>query len=693
MDDKGRYEKNARATVSVCMIVKNEEAVLEHCLKSISTFADELIVVDTGSVDNTRFIASKYTDHVYEYTWQDDFAAARNFSFSKATCDYIMWLDADHVLDDENLEKLLQLKDRLYEVNSVCFTYITPENGGVSIPFHMIMRRDERKWYGAVHERFPIKEPMLMSDIVLYHGREDRGPEKVIYSSIRNSRIMAKISDEEVKACFWLGVQCFVDFTLAKEPEKAKRMLLLAMSGKTDEYEQIRCFLQAGNNFMYCKCYKAALDIYSFCLAQLGKKITSCSEIKQLLLRIQKCSYILGNVRQAIEYNDQLLRLFPDSVSGIRNKIWYSKFVPVTVSVCLIVRDEEAVLERCLKNVSQFADELIVVDTGSVDRTRSIACRYTNLVYDYTWDYDFAAARNFSFSKATCDYIMWLDADDDMDGDTIERIQYLKAHMPPETDVVCFRYTSDVGSDGLIENWELLRDRLIRRAINPMWQYPIHEVIPLDASCNILYRSDISVIHRKVRENAKRRNINIFELKFQEGYELDNMSRSYYCRELCLDGNHEEAVRQFEILYESGSLFHIDGALPPYIYSMKKLHRYSALRECLQQYLKDYGGSEKVFCTLGDVLRREQRNEEAVEMYRRAQACQMDLSDLMAHCQDYYDFRPWLGMGKAYLNMGALQKAREALIKAREIYPDNIQTKILLLYIEREESRIKEKRA
>ena len=81
----------------------------------------------------------------------------------------------------------------------------------------------------------------------------------------------------------------------------------------------------------------------------------------------------------------------------------------------MIVRDEEAVIERCLKNVSQFADELIVVDTGSVDSTRDIACKYTDLVYDYPWQYDFAAARNFSFSKATCDYILWLDADDDMD--------------------------------------------------------------------------------------------------------------------------------------------------------------------------------------------------------------------------------------------------------------------------------------
>ena len=77
------------------MIVRNEEDVLARCLDSVSSLVDEIIIVDTGSQDKTREIAARYTDHVYDFTWIDDFAAARNFSFSKATMDYQMWLDAD----------------------------------------------------------------------------------------------------------------------------------------------------------------------------------------------------------------------------------------------------------------------------------------------------------------------------------------------------------------------------------------------------------------------------------------------------------------------------------------------------------------------------------------------------------------------------------------------------------------------
>ena len=83
------------------MIVKNECEVLDRVLGSVISFADEIIVIDTGSTDNTAEIAKKYTDKVFSFEWKDDFSAARNFSFSKGTSDYLMWLDADDVVPRE----------------------------------------------------------------------------------------------------------------------------------------------------------------------------------------------------------------------------------------------------------------------------------------------------------------------------------------------------------------------------------------------------------------------------------------------------------------------------------------------------------------------------------------------------------------------------------------------------------------
>ena len=95
------------------MIVKNEEDVLARCLDCVKKFADEIIIVDTGSADKTKQVAKKYTDKLYDFSWCDDFSKARNFSFSKASMEYCMWLDADDVVEDEDIEKIQKLKKEL----------------------------------------------------------------------------------------------------------------------------------------------------------------------------------------------------------------------------------------------------------------------------------------------------------------------------------------------------------------------------------------------------------------------------------------------------------------------------------------------------------------------------------------------------------------------------------------------------
>ena len=85
-------------SISLCMIVKNEEDVLARCLDSAAGLVDEIVIVDTGSTDRTREIAARYTDKIFDFPWRDDFAAARNESFSHAAMDYCLWLDADEVV-------------------------------------------------------------------------------------------------------------------------------------------------------------------------------------------------------------------------------------------------------------------------------------------------------------------------------------------------------------------------------------------------------------------------------------------------------------------------------------------------------------------------------------------------------------------------------------------------------------------
>ncbi len=81
--------------ISLCMIVKNEIKYIEDCLKAVAPFVDEIIVVDTGSTDGTLAILEQFDCKVYEFAWCDDYAKARNYSVSKASNDWILFLDAD----------------------------------------------------------------------------------------------------------------------------------------------------------------------------------------------------------------------------------------------------------------------------------------------------------------------------------------------------------------------------------------------------------------------------------------------------------------------------------------------------------------------------------------------------------------------------------------------------------------------
>ncbi len=147
-----------------------------------------------------------------------------------------------------------------------------------------------------------------------------------------------------------------------------------------------------------------------------------------------------------------------------------------TISLCMIVKNEEEVLGRCLASVRDLVDEIIIVDTGSEDRTKEIASEFTDRIYSFQWEDDFSAARNYAFSKASKDFCMWLDADDVMEEKDRERFLALRRELTPETDIVMMRYNTAFDDDGKPSFW-YYRERLIRNDQTHFWQGAVHEVI------------------------------------------------------------------------------------------------------------------------------------------------------------------------------------------------------------------------
>ena len=146
----------------------------------------------------------------------------------------------------------------------------------------------------------------------------------------------------------------------------------------------------------------------------------------------------------------------------------------ITISLCMIVKNEEKILKRCLDSVADLVDEIIIADTGSTDATRAIAAQYTEHVYDFPWTYDFSAARNDVFSRATKEYIYSADADEVLSPENRNRFRLLKETLLPEIEIVQMKYANQL-QFGTVYNFdEEYRPKLFKRKRDFVWEGPIH---------------------------------------------------------------------------------------------------------------------------------------------------------------------------------------------------------------------------
>ncbi|MFC1850865.1 glycosyltransferase [candidate division CSSED10-310 bacterium] len=137
--------------LTACLIVRDEESVLSTCLKSIQSFVDELIIVDTGSTDQTKQIAEKFQTKLYDFEWCDDFSAARNEALKHATGDWILWIDADEQLDDTEPH---YIKSLLTDSSKIAYTVrLFPKRNHTAYQSYRLFRNlPQIQFQGIIHE-------------------------------------------------------------------------------------------------------------------------------------------------------------------------------------------------------------------------------------------------------------------------------------------------------------------------------------------------------------------------------------------------------------------------------------------------------------------------------------------------------------------------------------------------------------
>lgn len=338
-------------TISLCMIVKNEEQCLERCLESAKHVVDEIIIVDTGSTDRTKQIASRYTQHVYDFEWTEDFAAARNYAIDRAKGTYILQLDADEVIIDNSNELKSGLDKDFYHIR----IHNKVDSGEIII--HQFARLFKNtpayRYVGALHEQIPVNYETekwgILSSYIEHDGYLQQNVQLKDKSN-RNMRILKKAIDREPSAFnyFNLGAQYMQDKRYLEALEALKKSYA---SGKSTSFSQkvlyniVKCLFEltrwdeaiqvgedalqlypdavdlsflVGHCYMEVHCLKDAERCFKHCLT-IGEKGRTDNIVYQAgtesylaLAKLADIAVMEGNQEEAYGYLERAIVLSPD---------------------------------------------------------------------------------------------------------------------------------------------------------------------------------------------------------------------------------------------------------------------------------------------------------------------------------------------------------------------------------------------
>ncbi|OXS55888.1 hypothetical protein B1A99_21930 [Cohnella sp. CIP 111063] len=227
------------------------------------------------------------------------------------------------------------------------------------------------------------------------------------------------------------------------------------------------------------------------------------------------------------------------------------------LSLCMIVKNEEAVLDRCLQSVSRFVDEIVIVDTGSTDSSKEIAKKYTNKIYDFEWINDFAAARNESLKHATGQFILVMDADEFVDEPNISDLRNFLTKQKPSNDTL-YRVTVVSYKEANKPATEEPILRVFANHMNIQYVRPIHEQPTPQAGRSVkIVPIPIKIFHSGYTEetiqskNKHERNLHIFS-EMEKRQQLSPYDQCMLGRQLLFMGKHAEALTHLQAAHISG---------------------------------------------------------------------------------------------------------------------------------------------
>ncbi len=320
--------------LTLSMIVKNEEKYLHDCLRSVNDIADEIVLVDTGSSDNTINIAKEFNARIYNYPWCDDFSAARNFALGKSTGDWILYLDADERLSGKSVFELKNIIKRNEPSGYRCIVNSVDEmNGRPNFMRYTRLFRNspDIKFIGKIHEQIDdslLKNgfKILDTNVEIIHIGYNVATNDLKNKAVRNLKILQDEFNENNSS--YNAYQLANTYTTLEDYDEANRYYKLSVSinNLNKEYKAFAYLNLSGYEYK-----KNNLDGAIEYLDK-GLKNDSSNPLLNLLaseifFRINKIDESFKFCRIALDENNKILSGLSKSVLsiGLKNELILSK--------------------------------------------------------------------------------------------------------------------------------------------------------------------------------------------------------------------------------------------------------------------------------------------------------------------------------------------------------------------------------
>jgi len=531
--------------ITACYIVRDDAAHLKISIASLRDAVDELIVVDTGSIDDSVHVAQSYGAQVYHFPWTDDFAAARNEALAHVTGDWVVFIDADEYFSLETRDHLRTVIDHAAEDGEVLLVpwhNIDEETGETLLDSYAprIFRwREGRRYVGRIHEELreadgaaPLCRTVAPELLTLVHtGYSARLTQE---KGERNLRLLlAEVESSDTPERCWRYLAETYD-NLGEE--------------RMAEHYALLDIRQGRRSVVYASlCYRILLRIYGAQPARRMERLTVAEqavdafpELPEMHAELAEALAVLHRYEEAIPAAEKAVEEEPPEGGTDRSffneemreelrrriQIWHritARAKELRIAAAVFVRDDARDMETWLANTAVYADERIVVDTGSQDGTRALAADAGATIVDFPWKDDFAAARNAAVRAADGDWAAVLDADESFfDPSEVRSYLAMVDVTMPQVDAVLLPIVHVDEDAGGRETGRAPHVRLLRMGRGLRYEGRVHESLCKEEGTPVLYHEPVALSIRHVGYSSGRirakheRNLALMEQRIAE---------------------------------------------------------------------------------------------------------------------------------------------------------------------------------